>query len=42
MSKNNTANTSPIVSKVLAFCNTLSDDGVGYGMSEAGFSGCND
>ena len=31
MSKNNTANTSSIVSKVWAFCNTLRDDGVGYG-----------
>jgi type I restriction enzyme M protein len=28
---NNTANTSSIVSKVWAFCNTLRDDGVGYG-----------
>ena len=28
---NNTANTSGIVSKVWAFCNTLRDDGVGYG-----------
>ena len=31
MSNNNTANTSGIVSKVWAFCNTLRDDGVGYG-----------
>jgi type I restriction enzyme M protein len=31
MSNNNTANTSSIVSKVWAFCNTLRDDGVGYG-----------
>lgn len=28
---NNTTNTSSIVSKVWAFCNTLRDDGVGYG-----------
>ena len=28
---NNTSNTSSIVSKVWAFCNTLRDDGVGYG-----------
>ena len=28
---NNTANTSSIVSKVWAFCQTLRDDGVGYG-----------
>ena len=28
---NNTNNTSSIVSKVWAFCNTLRDDGVGYG-----------
>jgi type I restriction enzyme M protein len=40
MNNNNTANTSSIVSKVWAFCNTLRDDGVGYGkLSEAGFSG---
>ena len=31
MSNNNSANTSSIVSKVWAFCNTLRDDGVGYG-----------
>ena len=31
MSKENSANTSSIVSKVWAFCNTLRDDGVGYG-----------
>ena len=31
MSNNNTPNTSSIVSKVWAFCNTLRDDGVGYG-----------
>src|SRR5688572_32034733 len=31
MSNNNTTNTSGIVSKVWAFCNTLRDDGVGYG-----------
>ena len=31
MSNNNTANTSSIVSKVWAFCQTLRDDGVGYG-----------
>lgn len=31
MSNNNTANISSIVSKVWAFCNTLRDDGVGYG-----------
>lgn len=31
MSNNNTNNTSSIVSKVWAFCNTLRDDGVGYG-----------
>lgn len=30
MSNNNSANTSGIVSKVWAFCNTLHDDGVGY------------
>ena len=29
MSNNNTANTSSIVSKVWAFCNTLQDDGKG-------------
>jgi type I restriction enzyme M protein len=28
---NNTNNTSSIVSKIWAFCNTLRDDGVGYG-----------
>ncbi len=28
---NTTTNTSSIVSKVWAFCNTLRDDGVGYG-----------
>jgi type I restriction enzyme M protein len=28
---NNSTNTSGIVSKVWAFCNTLRDDGVGYG-----------
>ena len=28
---NNSTNTSSIVSKVWAFCNTLRDDGVGYG-----------
>ena len=28
---NNSANTSSIVSKIWAFCNTLRDDGVGYG-----------
>ena len=31
MSNNNTTNTSSIVSKVWAFCQTLRDDGVGYG-----------
>ena len=31
MSNTNSANTSSIVSKVWAFCNTLRDDGVGYG-----------
>ncbi len=31
MSKDTTANTSSIVSKVWAFCQTLRDDGVGYG-----------
>lgn len=31
MSNNNTTNTSSIVSKIWAFCNTLRDDGVGYG-----------
>src|SRR5688572_5181068 len=31
MSNKNTANTSSIVSKVWAFCNTLRDDGVSYG-----------
>lgn len=31
MSSSNTPNTSSIVSKVWAFCNTLRDDGVGYG-----------
>ena len=31
MSNTNTPNTSSIVSKVWAFCNTLRDDGVGYG-----------
>ena len=31
MSKENSANTSGIVSKVWAFCQTLRDDGVGYG-----------
>ena len=31
MNNNNTTNTSSIVSKVWAFCNTLQDDGVGYG-----------
>ena len=31
MSNNNSANASSIVSKVWAFCNTLRDDGVGYG-----------
>ena len=31
MNNNNSANTSSIVSKVWAFCNTLRDDGVGYG-----------
>ena len=31
MSNNNSANTSSIVSKVWDFCNTLRDDGVGYG-----------
>src|SRR5258708_8665211 len=31
MSNNNSSNTSGIVSKVWAFCNTLRDDGVGYG-----------
>ena len=37
---NQTTNTSCIVSKVWAFCNTLRDDGVVYGeLSEAGFSG---
>ena len=31
MSNNNSTNTSSIVSKVWAFCQTLRDDGVGYG-----------
>lgn len=31
MSKNNTANTSGIVSKVWAFCNIVPGDGAGYG-----------
>jgi type I restriction enzyme M protein len=31
MSRENSANTSSIVSKVWAFCQTLRDDGVGYG-----------
>ncbi len=31
MNKENSANTSGIVSKIWAFCNTLRDDGVGYG-----------
>ncbi|OQP65863.1 DNA methyltransferase [Niastella vici] len=31
MSNNSTTNTSSIVSKIWAFCNTLRDDGVGYG-----------
>lgn len=31
MSNNNSANASSIVSKVWALCNTLRDDGVGYG-----------
>jgi len=31
MSNNNITNTSSIVSKIWAFCNTLRDDGVGYG-----------
>lgn len=31
MNNNNTTKTSSIVSKVWAFCNTLRDDGVGYG-----------
>lgn len=31
MSNNITSNTSSIVSKIWAFCNTLRDDGVGYG-----------
>src|SRR6188472_3334794 len=31
MSKENSANASSIVSKVWAFCQTLRDDGVGYG-----------
>ncbi len=31
MSNNNSASTSGIVSKIWAFCNTLRDDGVGYG-----------
>jgi type I restriction enzyme M protein len=31
MNNNNTANTSGIVSRVRAICNTLRDDGVGYG-----------
>lgn len=31
MSNNNSSNTSSIVSKIWAFCNTLRDDGVGYG-----------
>ena len=31
MSNNNTPNTSCIVSKVWVFCNTLRDEGVGYG-----------
>jgi len=36
---NITANTSSIVSKVWAFCNTLRDNGVGYGkLSESGFT----
>ena len=31
MTNDNSPNTSSIVSKVWAFCNTLRDDGVGYG-----------
>jgi type I restriction enzyme M protein len=31
MNNNNSSNTSSIVSKIWAFCNTLRDDGVGYG-----------
>jgi type I restriction enzyme M protein len=31
MNNNNTSSTSSIVSKIWAFCNTLRDDGVGYG-----------
>ena len=31
MSNTNSVNTSSIVSKVWAFCQTLRDDGVGYG-----------
>ena len=31
MSNKNTSNPSSIVSKVWTFCNTLRDDGVGYG-----------
>ena len=31
MNNNNPTSTSSIVSKVWAFCNTLRDDGVGYG-----------
>ena len=31
MSNNNTPSTSSIVSKIRAFCQTLRDDGVGYG-----------
>lgn len=31
MINNNSLNTSSIVSKVWDFCNTLRDDGVGYG-----------
>ena len=31
ITNNNSANTSDIVSKVWTFCNTLRNDGVGYG-----------
>ena len=31
ITSNNTATTTSIVSKIWAFCNTLRDDGVGYG-----------
>jgi len=43
MTNNNSTNTSSIVSKVWAFCQTLRDDGVGYGgCLESGFLGWKD